>query len=485
MNPRRHPLARTSRTFLTFAALALATLASAAARAEAPIDVGDRLEPFIDLHLVDTLDGVTHEFHVPQEITPVEQRPSDGYYATVIFLPREKKYLHYSREVIPGYTGSDADGNPGEVTALEESTDGVHWTKPNLGLFEVNGSKDNNYVLYGMSPFSHNFSPFLDGNPACPPEQRFKAIAGTFKTGLVAFVSPDGVHWTKLREEPVIPAEKDKMIFDSQNVAYWSPGEKQYVAYCRLTTDLRRVIRFTSTDFLTWSEPVLQPANLPDEHLYTSQAHPYFRAPHIVVGLATRFLPAGGQSTDIVLLTARDGTNFDRVFKEAFIRPAPLKESWANRGNFAALNVFPLKNTTKEEMPEEWRHRVITEMGMLVRDRVYKLRVDGFASLHAGAKEGTVVTKPLVFSGDQLVLNYQTSAAGSIELEILDAAGTPIPGFTRSDLKDPFWGDRNDQVTMWKDKERPVSALAGQPIRLRFFMQDADLYAIQFRKRPQ
>jgi hypothetical protein len=470
----------------TLALTALALLTPAAARADAPIDVGDRLEPFVDLHLVDKLDGVTHEFHVPQEITPPEQAPSDGYYATVIFLPRERKYLLYSREVIPGYSGPDADGNPGEVTVLEESTDGVHWTKPKLGLFEVNGSKDNNYVLYGMSPFSHNFSPFLDGNPACPPEQKFKALAGTSASGLVAFVSPDGVHWTKLREEPVIPVGAGDLMFDSQNVACWSPHEQRYVAYCRQhVKGLRSILRATSPDFLTWSTPELVTANLPDEQLYTSQAHPYFRAPHIVVGLGSRFFPTGGQCTDIVLLSSRDGTTFDRVLKEAFIRPAPLKSSWSNRGNYAALNIFPLKNTTKEEMPEEWRHRVITDMGMLVRDRVYKLRVDGFASIHAGAKEGTALTKPIVFSGDQLLLNYQTSAAGSIELEILDAEGTPIPGFARADLKDAFWGDRIDQVTAWKDKERTVSALAGKPVRLRFFMRDADLYSIQFRKRPQ
>jgi hypothetical protein len=469
----------------TFAFLALAALAPAAARADAPIDVDDRLEPFVDLVLVDSMKNVTHEFHKPQEITPREQAPSDGYYATVIYLPKQKKYLHYCREVIPGYTGSDEDGNPGEATALDESTDGVHWTKPNLGLFEVNGSKDNNYVLHGMSPFSHNFSPFLDGNPACPPEERFKALAGTAKTGLVAFVSPDGIHWKKLREEAVIPAQTGKMMFDSQNVAFWSPAEKQYVAYCRLfADDLRKIIRTTSPDFLTWSEPVLQQANLADEQLYTSQAHPYFRAPHIVVGLATRFFPTGGQSTDIVLLTARDGKGFDRLFKEAFIRPAPLKASWANRGNFAALNVFPLKNTTKEDVPEEWRHSLIRDMGILVRNRVYRLRVDGFASLHAGQEQGEVVTKPLVFSGEELWLNYQTSAAGVINVDVLDAAGTPIPGYTAAELKEPFWGDEIGRTIPWKEKKN-LAELVGKPVRLKFTMREADLFSIQFRKRPQ
>jgi hypothetical protein len=468
-----------------FPVLALVVaLAPAAVRAESPIDIGDRLEPFLDLHLVDTLDGVAHKFHRPVEITPAEQAPSDGYYATVIFLPKEKKYLHYCREVIPGYKGPNDDGNPGEVTVLEESTDGVHWTKPNLGLFEVNGSKDNNYILYGMAPFSHNFSPFFDDNPACPPDQKFKALAGTSASGLVAFVSPDGVHWKKLREEPVIAVGEGGLMFDSQNVACWSPHEKQYVAYCRQhVKGLRSILRATSADFLTWTKPEQVQANQPGEQLYTSQAHPYFRAPHIVVGLASRFFPKGGESTDIVLLSSRDGAAFDRVLEEAFIRPAPTRASWGNRGNYAALNVYPLKNTsTAEKMPEEWRYQLAKQMAIMVRDRVYALRLDGFASLHAGYEPGTVVTKPLTFDGDELRVNYDTSAAGELEVEILDAAGEPIPGYTRADLKARLWGNQTEQRVEWKEPGANVRPLAGKPVRLKFSMREADLYAIQFRK---
>jgi hypothetical protein len=486
MNPRLPTLTFPTRALTALAFLALATLLPAAARAADPIDIGDRLEPFVDLHIVDKLDGVTHKFHSPVEITPAEQAPSDGYYATVIYLPEQKKYLHYCREVLPGYEGARDDGHAGEVTTLEESTDGVHWTKPKLGIFEFNGSKDNNYILHGMSPFSHNFSPFLDANPACPPEQRFKALAGTLNSGLVAFVSADGVHWKKLREEAVIPTKPDTMMFDSQNVAFWSPVEKQYVAYCRLFADkLRKVMRFTSPDFLTWTGPVLQPANMPEEQLYTSQAHPYFRAPHIVVGLATRFFPTVGQSTDISLITTRDGKNFDRVLKEAFIRPAPLRKSWANRGNFAALNVYPLKNTTPEDVPEDWRYKLPKQMAIMVRDRIYALRIDGFASIHAGFEPGTMVTKPLVFEGDELRVNYETSAAGSIQVEILDADGQPIPGYSRADSKDRLWGNQIEERAQWKEAGTNVGPLAGKPVRLKFFMREADLYAIKFQKAPK
>lgn len=451
----------------------------AASGGGAPISIGERWEPFVDLYLVDRMKGVSHRFKQPIEIRNLAHPPSDGYYATVIF--EKGKYRHYCREVIPGYQGTDEDGNPGEVTAYEESTDGVNWTRPNLGLFEVNGSRSNNYILVNMPPFSHNFSPFLDTRPGCPPEQRFKALAGTMmkSTGLVAFVSADGIRWNKLREEPVLKPLPGQMIFDSQNVAFWSPVETQYVAYCRLyTNNLRSIIRATSPDFLAWGPFEHVPGNLENEHLYTSQAHPYFRAPHITLGLATRFFQNRGATTDIMLLSSRDGRSFDRVLKEAFIRPAQTKESWCNRGNFAALNIFPLRND-RPGMPEEWRYSVPDYMGMMVRDRIYYLPVDGFASINAPYKEGEMVTKPLRFSGKELMLNFETSAAGFIRVEIQDAAGNVIPGYSAADMKEDLRDNSRGCIVVWKGGS-DVSKLVGQTVRLRFVMCEADLYALRF-----
>ena len=454
-----------------------------ATRPSEPVFIGDRWEPFVDLYLVDQMKGVSHQFQKPIEIRNLQHPPSPGYYSTVIF--EKNKYRHYCRETIPGYKGSDEDGNAGEVTAYEESTDGINWTRPELGLFEVNGSRANNYVLANTPPFSHNFSPFLDARPGCPPEQRFKALAGTMDKsgGLVAFASGDGVRWSKLREEAVLKPIADRMMFDSQNVAFWSPVEKCYVAYCRIyRNNLRSIVRATSPDFLNWSAFEDVPANLRDEHLYTSQAHPYFRAPHITIGLATRFFPDRGRSTDIALLSSRDGKSFDRVLKEAFIRPAPTRESWGNRGNYAALNVFPLRDDTPGIQAEHWRYLNAQHMGIMVRDRIYYLPLDGFASINAGFEEGAMTTKPLLFSGKELMLNFETSAAGFIRVEIQDEAGKIIPGYTAADMKDDLRGNNRGTAVAWKTGS-DLSKLAGRPIRVRFVMREADLYSIRFATR--
>ena len=90
------------------------------------------------------------------------------------------------------------------------------------------------------------------------------------------------------------------------------------------------------------------------------------------------------------------------------------------------------------------------------------LRTDGFVSVHAGYQGGKFVTRPLVFQGNHLVINYATSAAGSIRVEIQGASGNPIPNFRLQDSAEIF-GDTIEHTVAWKDGSA-VGALAGQPI---------------------
>jgi len=90
-----------------------------------------------------------------------------------------------------------------------------------------------------------------------------------------------------------------------------------------------------------------------------------------------------------------------------------------------------------------------------------------------------MVTKPLTFNGDKLVINYSTSSIGHVKVELQDAGGRPLPGFTLAE-SDEIVGDEIRRTVTWKGSE-DVSSLAGRPVRLRFAMKDADLYSIQFR----
>jgi hypothetical protein len=227
---------------------------------------------------------------------------------------------------------------------------------------------------------------------------------------------------------------------------------------------LRSVSRATSDDFLQWTEPVPLNPNFAGEHLYTTLTHPYFRAPHIYIALPTRFHPQRGDSTDILFMTARGDKPFDRTFREAFIRPGLDPDRWGNRSNYAALNVVPTGPNEMSIYASPFRR--------------FTLRTDGFASLHAGADAGEMLTKPLVFAGKELSLNYSTSAGGSVKLEIQDEQGKALPGYPLQDHR-ALVGDSIDETSLW-NKNGDLSSLAGKKIRLRFVLQEADVFALQF-----
>jgi len=204
--------------------------------------------------------------------------------------------------------------------------------------------------------------------------------------------------------------------------------------------------------------------NLPGEHLYTPCTQPYFRAPHIYFALPTRFMAKRGAATDILFMSARGSALFDREFTQSFIRPGIGASGWANRANYAAIGIH---QTGPAEMSL-----------FLTGGRRYTLRLDGIASVNAPLEGGELVTKTLKFAGKQLEINYSTSAAGQMLVELQDAAGKPIPNFTLEDCE-PIYGDHISRIAKWKSGT-DVSSLTGQPVKVRFVMEDADLYSLRF-----
>jgi len=479
-----------------------------------PIALASRLELFVDHHLIDRMAGDARlVLHEPIDEGPVFHfdKPWEGPYCGYFTVIRDGgRYLLYYR----GKPGMVKDGI-GEVTCYAQSTDGVHWTRPSLGLHAIHGSTDNNVIWAPDSmetvdrlKITHNFSPMLDTNPDAAPDARFKALAGTGgATGLYALASADGIHWRLMRDEPVLTYES--YAFDSQNLAFWSEAERAYVAYARLWVKsddpgapipherhgIRTVGRAESSDFLDWTD--LQPmsysdtrSQVPSTHLYTSQTHPYPRAPHIYLAVAARFMPqrqvltdeqaqAIGvdsryfkDTSDVVLLTSRGGHVYDRAFLGAFVRPGIGARNWVSRTNYPALNIV---QTSPTELSLYANCDYAQPTAHLRR---YSLRLDGFASVRAGFSGGELLTKPVTFTGERLLLNFATSAAGSVRVELQDAGGTPIPGYSLDDSVELI-GNEIKRAARWTSGES-VAELAGRPVRLRFVLQDADVYALRF-----
>jgi hypothetical protein len=108
------------------------------------------------------------------------------------------------------------------------------------------------------------------------------------------------------------------------------------------------------------------------------------------------------------------------------------------------------------------------------------LRTDGFLSAASPAAGGVgeVRTRVLTFSGEAMEINYATSAAGSVRVELRDPAGQPIPGFSADECI-ALTGDAIQQKVQWKSSPS-LRAISGKPVRLRFLLQDADLYSFRF-----
>lgn len=469
---------------------ALIGLCGGAAGAET-LPVGGQRELFVDHYLIDSMTGAELRLATPRDAGPVLRFDAPwelnfcGY--VTVFRDGEVYRMYYR-----GLPSDGKDGSTAETTCYAESKDGIAWTKPNLGLFEVMGTRENNVVLANLAPFSHNFAPMLDTRAGVSADEKYKALAGTSETGLFVFVSSDGIHWRKRDEKPVIT----KGAFDSQNVAFWSETEQLYLCYMRTWSEgsfggFRSVSRCTSPDFVTWSEPVeMDFGGTPREHLYTNQTSPYFRAPQIYVGTAARFMPGrrviseseaeqigvvksyAGDCSDGVLLTSRGGTRYDRTFMEGFVRPGIGAENWTSRTNYPARGVI---QTGANEMSLFVQHNYGQPTHRINR---YTLRLDGFASLHAGYAGGEMRSKPITFSGEALYLNASTSAAGGVQVELQDAAGKPIEGFALADCNEVIGDDIEKRVT-WKGGS--LAPLAGKEVRLRIVLKDADVYALQFR----
>ena len=300
-----------------------------------------------------------------------------------------------------------------------------------------------------------------------------------------------------------------RTVFDSQNVSFYSVAEKKYVCYFRSWTGkgysgFRTVSRTTSDNFIDWSKPErMQFGDTPLEHLYTNQTSSYLRAPHLSVGIAARFMPGRrvisaadakkigvnpsyfGDISDAVLLTSRGGNRYDRTFMESYIRPGIGLENWVSRTNYPALGLLQTSDSELSLYVQKNYGQPTSQL------RRYSLRLDGFSSVHADYRGGTMTTRPLSFleagqtsanpsNGIRLRLNAATSAAGSIRVELLDHSGKVIPGYSMQDC-DVVIGDYLERIVSWKGKS-DLTGLAPRVIHVRFQMKDADLFSLVFRE---
>jgi hypothetical protein len=420
-----------------------------------PIRVGRARQLFVDDAAIESRSGVQRTFHPVRKFAHnpliVRDKPWEGHsvlvYGAVIRDPESGKlrmwYLAWGKQL----------GRPSFV-CLAESTDGIHWEKPALGLHEFEGSTKNNIVLPGWSQLSVAYDP-TDSDPA----RRYKMLMR--KDGTRGFVSPDGLHWTDV-------GVLLEQAYDSTTM-HWDPVGHKWVAMVKIFKDGKRARGYAeSRDFLHWSDTYFMDTvdeRDPDgDQMY---AMSMFHYETVYLGLL-RMYHTTSDVVDVQLAVSRNAKRWARPTREPFLPTGP-KGAW-DFGNNSVTSTPPLRvgdelwfyyggrSTLHNEVPNDGA------IGLAM------LRVDGFASIDSPGR-GTLTTRPLLLDGSQLYLNADAEG-GSIRVEVLDADGQVIPAFAR-DGAEAILGDAVRQRVVWKGNP----PLPDQTVRLRFHVDGAALYA--------
>lgn len=461
---------------------------------KAPYALGTDRHLFIDRFLVDKADGITLTVNPPQrkELVIIADKPWERggitSYCNVFWDESHKQYRLY---YVPIHLAS----NPVFRLCMATSTDGVHWEKPNLGVVEWQGSKENNIVIDGQ----REGTVMID--PSGSPDKRYVFLSseGKMKTNL--FTSPDGIRWT------MHPTRISEIHSDSQISTFWDSDLKKYVHYPRIASNGRATGRVeTSRMDELWPKdiPVVLSADDQDPKgvdLYTNSAQKYALARNVYLAFPTPYyhynepsrdyllepiIKLGGKGNDGVIDTqlavSRDGVNWTRY-------RTPYVPLYSHEGlDLKIAMVFPGLVYHDGSIEQYFGGYAFTHGDEKARTRlqgrdlggIFRLeqRIDGFVSADFAYTGGSLTTEPLAFSGDTLTLNVNTSAPGEGRVGILDAEGKPIPGFEMENCE-IINGDYLAKAVSWKGKN-DVSALAGKPIRLRFEMRGTKLYSFRF-----
>ncbi|MHC4529457.1 MAG: hypothetical protein ACYS29_16405 [Planctomycetota bacterium] len=445
------------------------------------VKLGSRKHVFIDDALLDSKHDLEFVCNPPRNRQELNFWPERSAWRPSVVDIDGKIYLY-----APESYGSDK-GN----TNLRISADGLNFTKPNLGLYEFEGSTDNALVI-SHRPLYANF--FRDLNPMARPEAKYKMTAWLSNRGVYLYVSPDGIHWRR-NETAMLP-----IISGGDAETYWDDQRGLYVTFLRRDTGHytkenpghgRAEVYFDTREvFKTWpfkklKKPYFHTFSLPcptgegltlfkenkTGQVYRSRAIKYPWAPDTYVAFPWRF-KADDETRRVDLGVSRDGLNW-RFFAD---------QKWYAEPPEGAEEVLSMYGLIRRG-DEIWQY--IDEGGAhgstrgRSKTRVYARviqRLDGFVSLDAGKETGIAVTRPLTFEGDKLVLNV--AAAGKGLVEIQDEEGKAMPGFSMADC-DPIETDSIRRVVSWKGGSN-VAALAGKSVRLKFELQNAKLFALQF-----
>jgi hypothetical protein len=345
------------------------------------------------------------------------------------------------------------------------SKDGIAWERPNLGLLEYEGSKANNILLFSYG-IVDQYSPSVVFDQDDPdPSRRYKMAVWDNANardayeggGMYILFSPDGIHWKRFSDTPVLRTEKkERSVSDVLDVMR-DPVSRKFLVFAKGweknswdQPDLgqRIIVRAESSDFVHWSEPevVIRHAfTLSDPQSYGMAV---FHYEDVYLGLMRSYKLPGDETADIRLAVSRDSRNWKMVTPEHTFLPVGTSDREWDDGMIMGAAPPVIVGDKMLFFYGGWdgphdskiRH---ANIGLA------ELTAGRFAAITAGRKgTGQVTTKPFAAQGQRLTLNAIVGV-GSIRVGVMDSTGKFLKGFEPGDCN-ALEGDGVALPVRWK-----------------------------------
>ena len=404
-----------------------------------PVMLGSRKHVFIDEVMVERKRNIKLTLNPPTNGVVLNEKAA---WDASFFEHDGKIYTVVSE----GY-----EGDEGPIKLLV-SEDGVHFKKPNLGLIEYEGSKNNNLIMLGLPSWGKYFK---DTNPNVLPEERFKATLWVAQRGIYLYFSPDAVHWR--RNEtcmlPLVSGGGCETFWDDQQGCYFnyikrdgSYNTGDYPNYGRSTTmfntgEINKTWPFNKVPnpyFEGWPFPAVTGEGItvlgpdifgPDQgQIFRTRPQKYEWAPDTYVAFMFR--------SGCDMAVSRDAVNWNIRPELGFYMPPGRfmnQPDWQPESYGKARHKSRKTKQHEREKPELneqaatvdstdftsgdiangiirrgdelWQYANCRMTGGGLATVRFTQRLDGFLSLDTGEETGIIITRPFVFEGDKLTLN--------------------------------------------------------------------------------
>jgi hypothetical protein len=385
------------------------------------------------------------------------------------------------------------------------SKDGITWHKPKLGIFELNGSKNNNICLEGGGTLVYDP---LDKDLA----KRYKLMTfhGGALFGYNVYFSADGLNWKHGHPKPVLPyGDVSNVAYDKEKGLFIATTkQRMLVANTSVTSGKNDRMAFLSVskDFINWTAPdapkslwllavegderddlLVRSKGGIESNVYGMPVYPY---EGIYIGFpwmfdintygTGEFAVTGDGKIQPQVAVSRDLKQWRRPVRDPII-PVGKAGAWDD-GTLYTSSTMQVNDKEMSvyfgamNLPHGGSTKTQTQYARIAKA---SWRRDGLVSLHnEGNDTGTITTKPITFVGKTLKVNAKLNKGGSLQIEILDENNLPIGGFSLTE-SNKIEKDQLAAIVKWGGNS-DLSVLSGKTIKIRFHLNGGDLYAYWF-----